>query len=112
MLEFLLVMLIAAAAIGFVAWPLRAGALGLPEGPDPRLVEARNVALIAKERKLDEIRELRSDRQAGKIAPEDAAALERTLRAQAAELLHALDAAEAALADATPRAVDPVRSTS
>lgn len=110
MLEFLLVMLIAAAAIGFVVWPLRAGALGAT-GPDPRLIEARDVALLAKERKLAEIRELRTDRAAGKIAVQDAAVLERQLRAQAADLLHALDAAEAALADAAPGAVDPVRSS-
>jgi hypothetical protein len=102
MLTFLIVMLIAAAAVAFVAWPLRAGApLPGAGGPDPRLIEARDRALLAKNRKLDEIRELRADRQAGKLATADAATLERTLRAQAADLLHELDRAEAALTEAT-----------
>lgn len=99
MLSFLIVMLVAAAALTFVVWPLRGGARA-PEGVDPRLIEDRDRALLAKERKLDEIRELRADRAAGKIAKEDAAVLERQLRAQAADLLHALDRAEEALAEA------------
>ena len=102
MLAFSIVMLVAAAALAFVAWPLRTGA---PDpntaGPDPRLIEERDRALLAKDRKLDEIRELRADRQSGKLAAADAAPLERRLRAEAADLLHALDHAEAALAEAT-----------
>ena len=100
MLTFLVVMLIVAAVTGFVAWPLRTGA-PQSDGPvDQRLIDARDRALLAKERKLDEIRELRADRQAGKLANADAAVLERQLRAEAADLLHALDRAEAALAEA------------
>lgn len=102
MLSFLVVMLVAAAALAFVAWPLRAGAPEPGEGTvDPRLLEARDRAQLAKDRKLDEIRELRADRAAGKLAPEDAAVLERTLRAQAADLLHELDRAEAAIVEAS-----------
>lgn len=102
MLSFLIVMLVAAAALAFVAWPLRAGAPEPGAGTvDPRLLEARDRAQLAKDRKLDEIRELRADRAAGKLAPQDAAVLERTLRAQAADLLHELDRAEAAIAEAS-----------
>lgn len=100
MLSFVIVMLVAAVALAFVAWPLRAGAPVPAAGEvDPRLLEARDRALLAKDRKLDEIRELRADRQAGKITPADAAPLERMLRAQAADLLHELDRAEAAIAE-------------
>ncbi|MBO9532170.1 MAG: hypothetical protein J7513_04250 [Solirubrobacteraceae bacterium] len=102
MLSFLIVMIVAAAALAFVAWPLRAGASAATDGPDPRLIEARDRAELAKDRKLDEIRELRADREAGKITKADAAVLERQLRAQAADLLHALDEADAALSDAEP----------
>jgi hypothetical protein len=112
MLSFLIVMLVAAAALAFVAWPLRAGAPAPGEGGvDPRLLEARDRAQLAKDRKLDEIRELRADRAAGKLAPADAAVLERTLRAQAADLLHELDRAEAAIVEAsggtTAESVEP-----
>ncbi len=101
MLSFVIVMLVAAAVLAFVAWPLRAGAPEPRAGEvDPRLLEARDRALLAKERKLDEIRELRADRASGKLAPADAAVLERTLRSQAADLLHELDRAEAAIAEA------------
>jgi hypothetical protein len=102
MLSFPIVMTVAVAAIAFVAWPLRAGAPLPGEGVvDPRLLEARDRALLAKERKLDEIRELRADRQSGKLAHADAAVLERALRAQAADLLHVLDRADAAIAEAS-----------
>jgi hypothetical protein len=101
MLSFLVVMFVAAAALAFVAWPLRAGApVPGASGPDPRLAEERDRAQLAKDRKLDEIRELRADRQAGKITKADAAVLERQLRSEAADLLHALDLAEAALDEA------------
>ncbi|MEH3052804.1 MAG: hypothetical protein PGN13_02205 [Patulibacter minatonensis] len=100
-MTFLIVMLVAAAAVTFVLWPLRTGAPAATDTVDPRLVEARDRALLAKERKLDEIRELRADRAAGKLADADAAPLERQLRAQAADLLHALDAAEAAIVEAS-----------
>jgi hypothetical protein len=112
MLSFLIVMLVAAAVLAFVAWPLRAGA---PEpgngGIDPRLYVERDRALLAKERKLDEIRELRTDRQTGKLAKADAAVLERQLRAEAADLLHALDRAEAAITEATGTTAEPAADT-
>lgn len=111
MLSFVIVMLVAAAALAFVAWPLRAGAPVIGAGDvDPRLIEARDRALLAKDRKLDEIRELRADRQAGKIAPADAAVLERMLRAQAADLLHELDRAEAAIAEASGAPLAPAEA--
>lgn len=100
LLEFIIVMAIAAAVLWFVSGPLRPGGLREAAEIDPRLLADRDRAQLAKDRKLDEIRELRADRAAGKIAPEDAAPLERKLRAEAADLLHALDAAEAAIDEA------------
>lgn len=105
MLEFLIVMVVAAAVFWFVLWPLRGG-VPAGVGIDPRLLEDRDRAQLAKDRKLDEIRELRADRAAGKLATADAAPLERALRAEAAELLHALDDAEAAIDEAQGRLDD------
>ncbi len=101
MLTFLLVMLIAAGVLAFVLAPL----LREPaeaEGPDPQLIVARDRAALAKDRKLDEIRELRADVAAGKLDAADGKVLERALRAEAADLLHQLDAAEAALREVAP----------
>ena len=106
MLQFLIVMALAAAVIVFVAWPLTTHAK-IPTGIDPRLLEDRDRAQLAKDRKLDEIRELRADREAGKLTTLDAAPLERALRSEAAELLHTLDAAEAAIDEATVRLATP-----
>lgn len=105
MLEFVLVMAVAAAVLWFVLWPLR-GHAPVDGGIDPRLLEDRDRAQLAKDRKLDEIRELRADRAAGKLATADAAPLERALRAEAADLLHALDEAEAAIDEAQGRLDD------
>lgn len=99
MLQFLIVMLIAAGVLTFILWPLRSGQTA-PTGIDPRLLEDRDRAQLAKDRKLDEIRELRADRAAGKLTTADAAPLERALRAEAATLLHTLDDAEAAIDEA------------
>jgi hypothetical protein len=99
MLQFLIVMLIAIAVFWFIVIPLRPGGEA-SRGIDPRLLADRDRAQLAKDRKLDEIRELRTDRDAGKITKADAAPLERALRAQAADLLHTLDAAEAAIDEA------------
>ncbi|MDO9356121.1 MAG: hypothetical protein Q7T55_20650 [Solirubrobacteraceae bacterium] len=106
MFQFLLVMAIAAAVLAFILWPLRASA-PVATGIDPRLLEDRDRAQLAKDRKLDEIRELRSDREAGKLEAADAAPLERALRAEAATLLHALDDAEAAIDEAQSHLTQP-----
>ena len=106
LLQFLIVMAIAAAVLWFVTAPLRPGADHGPAQIDPRLLADRDRAQLAKDRKLDEIRELQADRAAGKLSAADAGPLERTLRGQAAELLHALDAAEAAIDEAQARIDD------
>lgn len=98
-LEFLIVMAIAALVFWFVLWPLR-GDAPAADGVDERLELERDRVQLAKDRKLDEIRELRHDRAAGKLSAADAGPLERELRGQAAELLHELDAIEAQLDDA------------
>jgi hypothetical protein len=44
MLSFLIVMIVAGAALAFVAWPLRAGDHATPTGPDPHLIADRDRA--------------------------------------------------------------------
>jgi hypothetical protein len=114
-LQFLIVMAVAALVFVFVLAPLRRDGSGAGM-IDPRLLADRDRAQLAKDRKLDEIRELRADRQAGKLTDGDARALERALRAEAADLLHqldeaeaAIDAAEAELGDASHATGDPLR---
>jgi hypothetical protein len=114
-LEFIIVMTVALAVFLYVLAPLRRTD-DSDRTIDPRLLADRDRAQLAKDRKLDEIRELRADRQAGKLTEGDARALERELRAQAADLLHqlddaeaAIDAAEAELGDASHAATDALR---
>ncbi len=113
LLQFLIVMAVLAAVVWFISGPLRPGANTGPAQIDPRLLADRDRAQLAKDRKLDEIRELRGDRAAGKLTQADAAPLERALRAQAADLLHALDEAEAAIdaAEAALRAQGSAETT-
>lgn len=93
----LAVIAIAAATFAFVLWPLRPGA-PTPAPDDALRVERERIAL-AKDRKIDEIRELRGDQAAGKIEADRAREIERTLRAQAADLMHQLDELDERLGD-------------
>jgi glycine/D-amino acid oxidase-like deaminating enzyme len=69
---------------------------------DPRITaleDRRERLALAKQRKLDEILELRGDHEAGKIATPDFRDLDRRLRGEAADLLHELDGVEAELSE-------------
>ncbi|MEA2391215.1 MAG: hypothetical protein QOK31_1324 [Solirubrobacteraceae bacterium] len=87
-LEALLIVLVLAAVVIVVSAPLRSG----------RAVEERETAEIreleaSRELKYREIREAELDFRTGKLEEGDYRALDRALRAEAIEILHALDRA-------------------
>jgi outer membrane murein-binding lipoprotein Lpp len=98
MLEFLLVLLVLAVVVWLVSGPLRA-ARSPEAGAEAQRAEA-DVAELEAERdaKYREIRDAELDRHVGKLSDEDWKALDRSLRAEAVEILRKLDAAEERLA--------------
>jgi hypothetical protein len=98
MLEFLLVMLVLALIVWLVSGPLRA--VRAPEvGAETRLAEAEVAELEAeRDAKYREIRDAELDRRVGKLSEADWKAIDRSLRAEAVEILRRLDAAEERLA--------------
>jgi hypothetical protein len=84
--------LIVIAVLGIVVWvvsaPLRHARAG--RGEDRVAVE-REGLLAAKEAKYREIRELELDHRTGKLSEEDFRAQDRARRAEAIEILRALD---------------------
>jgi len=94
MLEFLLVMLVLALVVWLVSGPLRA--MRSPEaGAEARRAEAEVAELEAeRDAKYREIRDADLDRRVGKLSEEDWKTLDRSLRAEAVEILRELDAAE------------------
>jgi hypothetical protein len=89
-MEVLLAILIVAAVAVFVTVPLRRAADGGGEGTateDPRRAELE----ARKEAKYREIRDAELDYRTGKLSEADFKALDRTLRAEAIEILKRLD---------------------
>ncbi|UUY01778.1 hypothetical protein LRS13_13700 [Svornostia abyssi] len=87
----LLVIAALAVVVWFVGGPLRGGAAAVDE--EAREEESERQALeAAKEAKYREIRETELDHRTGKLTDEDWRALDRQLRAEAVEILRALDA--------------------
>jgi hypothetical protein len=86
--EFALVLLLLAATAALITAPLR-------RRPPSLEAESAEVTALeaAKASKLDEIREAELDFRMGKLSARDYGALDRQLRAEAADLLHRLDAA-------------------
>jgi hypothetical protein len=90
--DFLLVLVVLAVVAVVVAWPLYRATR--PAGGQADFRDADVEALeAAKETKLREIREAELDYRTGKLTEEDWRAIDRQLRAEAAELLRALDRA-------------------
>jgi type II secretory pathway component PulM len=94
-LEALLVVLVLAAVVIVVSAPLRSG----------RAVEERETAEVreleaARELKYREIREAELDFRTGKLSDDDYRVLDRSLRSEAIEILHALDRAQGRPPDA------------
>jgi flagellar biosynthesis/type III secretory pathway M-ring protein FliF/YscJ len=87
--EFLLVLLVLAVVVAVVAAPLRSGR----EAARTAAASAEREELeAAKEAKYREIRDAELDYRTGKLSESDWRALDRTLRAEAVELLKRLDA--------------------
>jgi len=84
----LLVIALLALIVVFVGQPLRRGA-----GERAQLaIEGRRADLeAARDAKYAEIRDLEMDRRTGKLSEEDWRGLDRELRAEAVDILHALD---------------------
>jgi len=86
----MLIALMIAAAVALVAGPLRAGARGGDANLEAELAELE----AAKEAKYREIRDAELDYKTGKLSDGDWRVLDRTLRAEAIDLLKRLDRAQ------------------
>jgi hypothetical protein len=93
LVQFVLVLVLLAAVVAVVSAPLRARR----DGPADEAPPAADVAALeaARDAKYREIRDAELDFSTGKLSEDDFRALERTLRAEALEILRALDGARA-----------------
>jgi hypothetical protein len=97
-LVFLIVLAILVAVVAVVSAPLRrarAGRDGL-DAADVDPVSNQSPAAVqeleaAREAKYREIRDAEMDHETGKLSDQDFEAIDRSLRAEAIEILHALD---------------------
>lgn len=88
-MEFLLILLVLLAVVAIVAAPLRSGRTEAVERRESlELAELE----AAKEAKYREIRDAEMDLRTGKLSEADHRALDRTLRAEAIQLLRRIDA--------------------
>jgi hypothetical protein len=85
--EFALILLVVAGAVLLVTGPLRENARAADETLEAELAELE----AAKEAKYREIRDAELDYKTGKLSDHDWRSLDRTLRAEAVELLKRLD---------------------
>lgn len=99
MLQFLIVLAILAVVVIVVTGPLRSVARpgSASAGPSP-VDDSTEIADLeaAREAKYREIRDAELDHSTGKLSDADFEALDKTLRAEAVEILHALDRARKA----------------
>jgi len=91
----LLAALLIAALLMFVLWALSGPFRARPEHAAPPVSDERRGLESAKEAKYAEIRDNESDYRTGKLSEADFRALDRQLRAEAVEILRALDELEA-----------------
>jgi hypothetical protein len=82
----LLIAVLLALVVWFVGAPLRR-----PSAATERPSDARRALEAAKAAKYSEIRDAELDYRTGKLSDEDFRAIDRQLRAEAVEILHALD---------------------
>jgi hypothetical protein len=85
--EFFLILLVVAGAVLLVTGPLRQSARGADETLEAELAELE----AARDAKYREIRDAELDYRTGKLSDGDWRSLDRTLRAEAVELLKRLD---------------------
>jgi hypothetical protein len=88
--ELIVIMLVVAGALFVVTGPLRGGA----RETDERLEAERAELDAAREAKYREIRDAELDYRTGKLSEHDWRVLDRTLRAEAVEILKRLDRLE------------------
>ena len=86
-MEFLIVLAVLAVVVFVVSAPLRRSASRPAATPEVAELEA------ARDAKYREIRDAELDRRTGKLSEDDYRTLDRALRAEAIEILHALDQA-------------------
>ncbi|MDA0165612.1 hypothetical protein OM076_35415 [Solirubrobacter ginsenosidimutans] len=86
-MEFALILLVVAGAVLLVTGPLRESARAADENLEAELAELE----AAKEAKYREIRDADLDHRTGKLSDGDWRSLDRTLRAEAVEILKRLD---------------------
>jgi hypothetical protein len=102
-LPFVIVLVVLAVAMLAITQPLRRSRSTSPSdgddaGPSATVAELR----AARETKYAEIREAELDHQMGKLGDHDFEAVDRALRAEAIEILAALDAAGEPASEAPP----------
>ncbi len=85
-MDFVIVLVILAAVVAFVTSPLR-------RGPRPDAAPGARMAELeaAREAKYREIRDAELDHRTGKLSDADYEAVDASLRAEAVEILHAID---------------------
>jgi hypothetical protein len=87
----LIAALLIGALLGFVLWALSAPFRGRGSAVQPGDSDVRRALESAKESKYSEIRDNETDYRTGKLSDEDYRALDRQLRAEAVEILRAID---------------------
>jgi hypothetical protein len=97
-MEFLVVLAVLALVALFVTRPLWRSDAGRPDaqGGSDEIADLE----AARDAKYGEIREAELDHRVGKLSEEDYRAVDRALRAEAIEILHALDTARERLPSA------------
>ena len=98
-MAYVLVLIVLAAAVYLISAPLRAA-----RRPDDAHGPAADVAELEAERdaKYREIRDAELDLRTGKLSDADHAALDGSLRAEAVQILHRLDEAQATESEQIP----------
>ena len=90
----LIAALLIAALVAFVVWLLSGPFRAAAPAPTPADSDERRALESAKEAKYGEIRDTETDFRTGKLSDEDFRALNRQLRAEAVEILRAIDELE------------------
>ena len=93
----LIAALLIGALLGFVLWALSAPFRGRGSAAQPGDSDVRRALESAKESKYSEIRDNETDYRTGKLSDEDYRALDRQLRAEAVEILRAIDELDASI---------------
>ncbi|MGO9955209.1 MAG: hypothetical protein ACLP50_04425 [Solirubrobacteraceae bacterium] len=91
-MQYVVVLVVLAAAVYAISGPLRAERQARQAGPSEADIAELEAARDAKYR---EIRDAELDVRTGKLSDEDYASLDRTLRGEAIEILHRLDRTQA-----------------